>query len=576
MCILRCIYSSDNSLSFRIYLILSRHYPIISQLFVRFKLSTINNDERLKYFQSRIQNLLDDTSYKCFYQGQLCLHKCLVKLRNLFDLYHKQEKYFSINSTTNNSNKKREQSSTNSDIDSINGCLTNGNTINTNNNSNRIHSTTVAPTSSSSTRTSDSQLSGVSFVQANRRTCGARFSGGTHLICFGRISNNQQPNSASVLTPLNDGTINRPQSLPMRSISLTVGKSRENSSTEEQSSYRPPPSTTTTTATTNNVQIQSIPNTQRLPTSSAPARSLGTSVFNDHQRTSTATTGTTYRRSLGQLIHPHSTVSIYDVSILLPVSKLLADEYKIDINNAIDMCDINQHLTREMGKDDLAHCWNLLDGLLSLQPHLQNDDPWFQTPIAQGLIKHLVSNYVSNGDIQSASMFLLTMSQTPYLKTKFQSKLVHEHNHDPILYAYASLLHRWKHFYKRTQILSQIDHNCQSPAPFNQTIPSTTTIICSICLQPVLGQHFLCAVCGHGGHLLHMHEWFSSEELKHRFCPEKDCTCRCIMRQQELLTVNAVQIQQQQQHQQQQQQTSTLTPRSYFVRQSSGSIRPLQ
>jgi hypothetical protein len=48
------------------------------------------------------------------------------------------------------------------------------------------------------------------------------------------------------------------------------------------------------------------------------------------------------------------------------------------------MCEENQRLTEEMGKDDLAHCWRLLGGLLSLQPNLQPNDPWFQTPIAQG------------------------------------------------------------------------------------------------------------------------------------------------------------------------------------------------
>jgi hypothetical protein len=315
--------------------------------------------------------MLDETSYNCFYYGQLCLHKCLLKLKNLFDTYHKQEKFFStIPTTTNTLNKKREQSSTNSEIDSLNGltCINNttSNTNNTNN-SNRMFA------QSSSTRTSDSQLSSVSFTQANRRTCGARFSGGTHLICFGRISNNQQINSAPIL---NDGIINRPQPLTMRSTSLITTKSRENSSTDEQPSYRPP--------TTNTVQIQSIANNQRLVMSSAPARSLGTSVYNnDHQRISAAT----YRRSLGQLIHPHSTVSIYDVSILLPVSKKLADDYKIYLKNAIDMCEQNQQLTQNMGKDDLAHCWRLLDGLLSLQPDLQNDDPWFQTPIAQGKFK---------------------------------------------------------------------------------------------------------------------------------------------------------------------------------------------
>jgi hypothetical protein len=172
-----------------------------------------------------------------------------------------------------------------------------------------------------------------------------------------------------------------------------------------------------------------------------------------------------------------------------------------------------------------------------------------------GLIKHIVSNYIADGDIQSASMFLLTMLKTPFMKNNFH----HEHYYNPILYSYSSLLHRWKHFYKRTQILQQIDYNFQISPSTNQI---SSIIICSICLQPVVGQHFLCAICAHGGHLSHMHEWFSSSQIKHRYCPEKDCTCRCIIKQQELLTINTDQIQKHQQ-------TPTLTPKSYFVRSSS-------
>jgi len=152
------------------------------------------------------------------------------------------------------------------------------------------------------------------------------------------------------------------------------------------------------------------------------------------------------------------------------------------------------------------------------------------------------------------------MLKTPFMKTT----LVNEHHYDPILYSYASILHRWKHFYKRTQILQKIDHNCQLPAPTN--LPSSI-IICSICLQPVVGQHFLCAICAHGGHLHHMHEWFSSTENKHRYCPEKDCTCRCIIKQQELLTINT-------DHIQKNLTTPTLTPRGYFVRPPSVGIHP--
>jgi len=180
-----------------------------------------------------------------------------------------------------------------------------------------------------------------------------------------------------------------------------------------------------------------------------------------------------------------------------------------------------------------------------------------------GLIEHIVLHYISDGDIQSASMFLLTMLKTPFMKRKFHN----EHYYDSILYSYANILHRWKHFYKRTQILQQIDYNCQLPAPINST-SSSSIIICSICSQPVVGQHFLCSICGHGGHLIHMHGWFSSIENKHRYCPEKDCTCRCVIKQQELLIVNTDQIQKYQH-------TPTLTPRTYFIRPSSVGIRPL-
>ena len=59
MCVIRCIYPFDGFGSFRICLFLSRHYPVISQLFVRFKLSSINNnDEYFKTFQTRIQTII--------------------------------------------------------------------------------------------------------------------------------------------------------------------------------------------------------------------------------------------------------------------------------------------------------------------------------------------------------------------------------------------------------------------------------------------------------------------------------------------------------------------------------------
>lgn len=384
MCTLRCIYSLDNA-SFYIYLIFSRHYPIISQLFVRFKLLTKNIDGRIQLLQSHIQSMFEDTSYSCFYHGKLCLHKCLMKLKYILDKQLRQEKSLSVRtSLTDNINKRRNQSSSN--LDDSTGDFTNSNQNSSSTNIENSSHRMLMP-SSSSTRTIDSQLSITSSGTLNRRTCGARFSGSSHLICFGQVTNHEKENLSPVLTSLSDGTLNRPQSLPLRSTSMTVTKTRESSSTDEQSSYRTPG------GPINAVQIQYASNNQRATIFSAPVRSsFGTNMYGDHhhhqhhhhhhrhhQRSSLG-----LRRSLGQNCLPRSTVSIYDISILLPISRKLADDYRIDINDPIDMCETNEEIAQKMGKTELAHCWRLLGALLSMQSNLKTDDSWFQTPIAQG------------------------------------------------------------------------------------------------------------------------------------------------------------------------------------------------
>ena len=303
----------------------------------------------------------------------------------MFDDYYRQERSLSKSSSVGQKN--CDQSRTNSDLESPSPMTTSSSMHNQTSNGNRVFNG-----SSSSTRTSDSQMSISSFQAANRRTCGARFSGTTQLICFGRIANNQPaPSIPASAGATNDSAMNRPQSLPMRSTSLTATKTRENSHTDEHSSYRPTP--------TNTVQIQQhSSNNQRLPMFSAPVRSsLSTSLFNDHQHR----VGSSYRYSLAHRIHPPSNVSIYDVTILLPISKKLADDYQIDLNNPMEMCEGNEQLTSRMAKKDLTQCWSLLAGLLSIEPNLKTDDPWFQTPIAQGRIElswRRISNSLSRVD----------------------------------------------------------------------------------------------------------------------------------------------------------------------------------
>ena len=373
ICIVRCIYPLDGSGSFRIYLILSRHYPVISQLFVRFKSSPISSDESMKSIQTRVQTLLDETSYKCFYYGQICLHTCLLKLKKFFHSFYTPEKSLTNGRITKSNKKQREESiHRHSDFESPNGIL----------NHSHPSSHRIFDFSLSSPRVSESLASNDPSMRATRRTCGARFASGTYLICFGRTLNLPQPPSSAppILNTINDRLMSRPVPAHIRSISLTVTKSRGNSGTEDQSSsYR------SSTTRTSNVQIQNSSTNQRATMFSAPVRSsFGTSIVSDHQRISTSTSSLRRPLSHHHLTQSNSTVSIYDLSILLPVNKKLANDYNLDLNHLIHMCEINEKLTEQMAKYELAHCWRLLAGLLTLQPTLDENHVWFQTPIAQG------------------------------------------------------------------------------------------------------------------------------------------------------------------------------------------------
>ena len=52
---------------------------------------------------------------------------------------------------------------------------------------------------------------------------------------------------------------------------------------------------------------------------------------------------------------------------------------------------------------------------------------------------------------------------------------------------------------------------------------SKPTVTCSVCRLQVTGVTSHCYVCGHGGHAVHMYEWFSQYE----FCPS-GCGCNCL------------------------------------------------
>ena len=232
LCILRCLYPVDNSRSFRVYLFLSRHYPVVSQLFVRFKvLVPIQPDERFTVFQRGMQWILDETSSKCFYQGKLTLHVCLLNLMHFFQCYLGQEK---ISSTERAKKTHRKKSSLGLNESFELETSHDGNM----NKTNRTFSLNpLFDLSLSSMRQYDvSPVSNTPSIRANPRTCGARFVGGTYLICFGRTTTLMpEPTSAPpILSNAPEKSLHRPHPFHMRSTSLTVTKSRGHSNTDDQ------------------------------------------------------------------------------------------------------------------------------------------------------------------------------------------------------------------------------------------------------------------------------------------------------------------------------------------------------
>jgi hypothetical protein len=136
-------------------------------------------------------------------------------------------------------------------------------------------------------------------------------------------------------------------------------------------------------SSTRTVRIQRDKNTMRPAMFSAPVRSTtDTCVLNEQQRVTNGSTS--YHGHLATLPTNSSTVSIYDLSILLTINRKLADDYKLDSMDPLNMCETNRKLTEKMAKDELAQCWRLLAGLVRLQSVLPSDHVWFQTPIALG------------------------------------------------------------------------------------------------------------------------------------------------------------------------------------------------
>lgn len=107
--------------------------------------------------------------------------------------------------------------------------------------------------------------------------------------------------------------------------------------------------------------------------------------------------------------------------------------------------------------------------------------------------------------------------------------------------SYAENLYRWGLLYNRAEVLKYM---CTPPEPHkgvvfltdcrncSKTVKhgcscracSKPSLNCVICHVSVRGLANCCIVCGHGGHMAHLQQWFA----KNNVCPS-GCGCHCLV-----------------------------------------------
>ncbi|XP_055690509.1 GATOR complex protein Wdr59 isoform X2 [Lutzomyia longipalpis] len=116
------------------------------------------------------------------------------------------------------------------------------------------------------------------------------------------------------------------------------------------------------------------------------------------------------------------------------------------------------------------------------------------------------------------------------------------HFHDILKSTYAEMLYRWDLLVQRAKVLKYLSTPPESPRGVDFVTEclvcnrNSTAVIpfcsnchrpllyCALCRLPVRGAANACLQCGHGGHTLHMMEWFSRYDV----CAA-GCGCRCLL-----------------------------------------------
>lgn len=118
----------------------------------------------------------------------------------------------------------------------------------------------------------------------------------------------------------------------------------------------------------------------------------------------------------------------------------------------------------------------------------------------------------------------------------------HRAFYDHLKRCYADLLHRWGLLVARTKVMKYLSSppqeagrvmdvvtlnavcmNCNRTSKgASCSVCQSPLLYCALCQLPVKGSAAACLYCGHGGHTMHMKQWFE----KNNVCAS-GCGCEC-------------------------------------------------
>ncbi|EEC03569.1 conserved hypothetical protein [Ixodes scapularis] len=189
------------------------------------------------------------------------------------------------------------------------------------------------------------------------RTSGARFCGADYLVCFTRPSHFQKMNAPTEVTP--------------RSLSALGAYLAS-----QHKASRP------------------------------PSTSSLVSLYAPHSRTQRRTGR---QASSQQHPVPSAAVLLYNMSGIMPINQVLAQNYLLDCGDPVGSCNHNASWAASVGRKDLVQVWSL--AALVANPDLAHDKqspdvgvPWAQHPFGRQMLESIISHYLRHSDIQTVAM----------------------------------------------------------------------------------------------------------------------------------------------------------------------------